>query len=114
MCKTGKGVMGVMLAVALSSCGIAQAAQCDAIRVAALTASTLAYAESCASTMDRYGKRVAMQSSECLLAVIESTKQQEAIEGLQNQGCTSYTNLPPQDQVIRLRAIGIKFSTTSR
>ena len=115
MCKSGNAVR--MLGVALTLCvsGAASAeTNCDAVRVAALTSSTLAYAEVCSATMDRYGKNTALQSSECLLAVIESTKQDEAIQGLQDRGCTSYVNLPPATQVTRLRALGIKFSTTSR
>ena len=114
MCKTGNAVRMLGVALMLVADAASAESNCDATRVAALTASTLSYAEVCASTMDRYGKNTALQSSECLLAVIESTKQDEAIQGLQDRGCTSYVNLPPDTQVKRLRALGVKFATTSR
>lgn len=116
MCKTGKGVMGVLFALALSSCGIAQATglDCDATVAGELTRRTVAIAEVCLVTVQNAGMTLGGQTVECQAARETSELQSVAVQALLDRGCTTYYNGPSKADVRRLGELGREFKAARR
>lgn len=106
MCKTGNGVMGVVLALAICVSGAASATDCDASRLSELHASMITAGEMCLTTARTYGVPVARQSSECIVNITIAGRIGIIVDEMRRNGCTAYYNLPSVHQRSRLKEIG--------
>lgn len=111
MCKTGKGVMGLVLMLVAGAAG---ATDCDATVVGELTRRTVAIAEVCLVTVQNAGMNLGGQTVECQAARETSERQNVAVQALVDKGCTTYYNGPSKADVRRLGELGLLFKAARR